>query len=196
MFRTIAKIIVVGLALAVPLTIAFAPEVLQALGDFLTIRDPLVPVDAVIAISGDGIGERATAAARLVQQGYGTWLILSGSPGDTISVMVSAALRAGVPRDRIFVDDRANSTLENARNTVKIMEARGLRRAILVTSPYHTRRAAWVFRAEFLPRRLDLKATASENSYFDMRLWWTREIERTFVIREYAKLAGFLVGIR
>ncbi len=125
-----------GLVLTVVLVAAIPSSVLQALGDFLIVRDALMPADAVVAISGDGIGERPALAARLVQQGYGTWLILSGSPGSSTEVMVSAALQAGVPQDRILVDDRSNSTLENARNTAKIMETRGFQRAILVTSPY------------------------------------------------------------
>ncbi len=195
MLRAIAGV-VVGVVLTVLLFGSLVPSVLQAVGDFLIVRDALLPSDAVVAISGDGIGERAAAAAKLVQQGYARWLILSGSPGSSTSVMVSAALRVGVPQDQILVDDRSESTLENARNTVKIMKARELRRAILVTSEYHTRRAAWVFRSEFLPHRLGLKVMAAENSYFDMRLWWTRERERTVVIREYAKLMAFLVGFR
>lgn len=194
--RAIPEIVVIGLVLALVIVIAAPSSILQALGDFLVVRDALLPSDAVIAISGDGIGERAAAAATLVREGYAPWLILSGSPGDTTAVMVNAALRVGVPRDRILVDDQSNSTLENARNTARLMQGRGLRRAIMVTSPYHTRRAAWVFRSEFLPRRMDVRVTAVENSYFDMHLWWTRHIERLFVIREYAKLAGYLFGLR
>lgn len=194
--RRILKVLGFGLILALLLAVAFPESMLQALGDFLVIRDPVEPVDAVIAISGDGTGERAKAAAVLVQQGYGRWLIVSGSPGGSTWDMVTTALGAGVSRDRILVDDQAQSTLDNARNSARLMERHDLRRAILVTSPYHTRRATWVFRSEFRPRRLDVRVVAADNEYFNMRLWWTRPNDRIFVIREYAKLVAFLAGLR
>lgn len=175
----------------------WSPEAwLQAVGDFLTVRDPLERADAVIAISGDGTGERATLAARLVRQGYGEWFIASGSRGKSTWDMVDVALATGIARERILVDDQAESTLENAEHSAALMEARGLRTAIVVSSTYHTRRAAWVFRSVFLPRGLRVRTTATENAYFIMREWWTRPDDRAFVLREYAKLLAFIVGFR
>lgn len=201
--RGILKVLGFGLILALLLAVAFPESMLQALGDFLVIRDPVEPVDAVIAISGDGTGERARTAAALVRQGYGRWLMLSGSgrrpgapPGNATAAMVRDALEAGIPRDRMLIDDQSWSTIDNARNSARLMQARHLTRAIVVTSPYHTRRAAWAFRSVFLPRGLDVRVVAAQNSFFDVRQWWTREDSRWFVIREYAKLLGFVMGLR
>ncbi len=101
-----------GLVLAVAFGLLFTPTVLQILGDFLVVRDPVAPVDAVIAISGDGTGERARTASAFVQQGYARWLILSGStggaaPGGATAEMLRVALQDGIPRDRILVDDQS-----------------------------------------------------------------------------------------
>ncbi|MGH2404330.1 MAG: YdcF family protein, partial [bacterium] len=146
----------IGLGVLVVLAagLVFATSILQGLGDFLVIRDPLGPADAVIAISGDGTGERAATAAALVQEGYAPWLILSGSStghaqGGATAEMLRHALQVGVPRERIIVEDQSESTFDNARNTLRIMQAQGMRRAIVVTSPYHTRRAARIFRAAY-----------------------------------------------
>jgi uncharacterized SAM-binding protein YcdF (DUF218 family) len=175
----------------------WSPEAwLQAVGDFLTVRDPLERADAVIAISGDGTGERAGLAAQIVRQGYGEWFIASGSRGKSTWDMVDVALAAGIARERILVDDQAESTLENAEHSAALMGARGLRSAIVVSSTYHTRRAAWVFRSVFLPRGLRVRTTATENAYFIMREWWKRPDDRAFVLREYAKLLAFVVGFR
>jgi uncharacterized SAM-binding protein YcdF (DUF218 family) len=195
MGRALGAAIVATLALAAVLVVVMPSAILQAIGDFLVVRDPLTRADAVIAISGDGTGERARAAARLVLGGYGEWLIVSG-PGSAARHMMEAAVDEGLRRERILIEGRSESTLDNARHTAELMVRRGLRRAIVVTSTYHSRRTAWIFRSEFIPRRLDVRVMAVDNTYFNMNQWWTREVERTFVLREYTKLAGFLVGIR
>lgn len=179
----------------------FAPSLLQAVGDFLVITDPPAPADVVIAVSGDGTGERARAAADLLRRGYVRWVIISGSrrgfaPGGATAAMVRQALRAGVPRARLLVEDASTSTLDNARHTARLMRAHGLRRAIVVTSPYHTRRAAWTFRSVFRPQGLQVRVLAAGDSFFQVKGWWTRPQERALVVREYAKLLAFLVGIR
>lgn len=186
----------VALLVLVALFMRSPHALLQAVGDFLTVRDPLVPVDAVIAISGDGTGERAALAARIVQQGYARWFIASGSPGKSTWDMVEVAAEAGIARDRILVDDQAHSTLANAEHSARLMGEAGLRSAIVVSSTYHTRRAAWVFRSVFLPLGLTVRTTAAENAYFIMRGWWRRSDDRAFVLREYAKLLAFVVGFR
>ncbi len=179
----------------------FATPILQTLGDFLVIHDPLGPADAVVAISGDGTGERAGTGAALVSEGYAPWLILSGSStghpqGGAAADMLRDALGTGLPRERIIVENQSESTFENARNTLRIMQARGLRRAIVVTSPYHTRRAARVFRAVYLPHGLEVRVSVARNSFFVMDRWWTRKRDRGIVVREYGKLLASLVGIR
>lgn len=181
------------------LAILASPPGLQALGDFLVIRDPLVPVDTIIAVSGDG-PERAGTASALLQQGYAHWLILSGSSlgaarGGATAAMLRVALHAGIPEDQILVDEQSFSTRDNARNSALLMLRHGLRRATLVTSPYHTRRAAWVFRAEFIPRGLEIRVYAVNHSFFEVRRWWVRERDRGLVVREYEKLLAFLLGI-
>ncbi len=119
MIRTIGRALGLALAGTVLLSVLFPEEILQAIGNFLIVRDRLAPADAVIAISGDGTGERARTAARLVLEGYGSWLIVSGSPGKSTWDMVGVALEAGVPRDRILVDDTSDSTLKNAEQSAR-----------------------------------------------------------------------------
>jgi uncharacterized SAM-binding protein YcdF (DUF218 family) len=195
MVRVAVAVAAVG-ALGAAAAAVFAPALLQAAGDFLVIRDSLEPADAVIAISGDGTGERAAAAAALVLAGYGRWLIVSGSADGAAAAMARVAMRAGVPEGRILVDDRAESTVQNARNSARLLRRHRLRRAILVTSPYHTRRAAMAFREEFRRWGLEVRVTATEHSFFDVDRWWTREFDRWLVTREYGKIAAFVAGIR
>ncbi len=196
--RAGAAALVVAVVLAAAALLS--PPGLQAIGDFLVVEDALVPADAVIAISGDGTGERVATAVDLVRRGYGRWLILSGSragaaAAGATAAMVQAALRGGIPEERLLVDDASASTEDNARHSAVLMADQRLHSAILVTSPYHTRRAAVIFRREFRRRGLELRVVPAQRSFFDVRGWWTRRPERALVIREYAKLVGAILGI-
>jgi uncharacterized SAM-binding protein YcdF (DUF218 family) len=190
-----------GLALGLAGWALRTPPGLQAVGDFLVVRDALRPGDVIIAVSGDGTGERARTAATLWQRGLAPWVLISGgrggaARGGAVAEMVRVAVRAGVPADRVLVDDGSASTPDNARRSARLMEARGWRRAILVTSPYHSRRAAIVFRAEFAPRGLAVQVYAAEASFFDVQRWWTRAQDRALVRSEYLKLVAWLLGVR
>ncbi len=172
---------------------------LQAAGDFLVVNDPLVRADAIIAISGNG-PERVATSAALLRDGYGRWLVISGGPyglrQNSVVELHDLAIASGVPADRILADDRAESTLENALGSAQLMKARGLRTAILVTSPYHTRRAAVAFSRIFRGEGLEVRVRAADNSFFEVRRWWTRRGDRDLVVREYMKLLALLVGAR
>jgi uncharacterized SAM-binding protein YcdF (DUF218 family) len=173
---------------------------LQAAGDFLVVRDPLHPADVVVAVSGDGVGERVRTAADLVRRGYAPYLLLSGSrigpPPGAAADMLATAQAAGVPAGRILVDDQALSTMDNARHTAAVMAQRGWRRAIVVSSPYHTRRTAWAFRQVLRRRGLHVAVVAAEPSFFTVERWWTRERDRWLVVREYQKLGAFILGLQ
>ncbi len=186
------------LILAVGAAVWQAP-LLQAAGNFLVISDTLRPADAIIAIGGDG-RERIATAASLINGGYGRWLVISGGPYgeglNSATAMRQQATAEGIGAERMLVDDRAESTYENAVGSARLMKSRGLHAAILLTSPYHTRRAATVFSGVFRPEGLQVRVLAVDDGHFTVDRWWTREFDRRLVIREYEKLLAFLGGFR
>lgn len=175
------------------------PSLLQAAGDYLVVSDPVRPADAIIAIGGDG-RERITTAMQLLRQGNGRWLVISGGPYDYVrnsaTVMRDQAVAEGVPADQMLVDDIAESTYDNAVGAARLMKSRGLHTAILLTSPYHTRRAAVVFSRVFHSEGLQVRVRAVDDGYFKVHRWWTRDRDRKLVLREYVKLLAFLGGLR
>jgi len=191
---------VVALACAVIAAAAWVSRepILQAVGDFLVVSDPLEKADAVIAIGGDG-PERVATAMKLLRDGYGEWLIVSGGPYarefNSGHLMRDQALRAGMSAERLLVDDQAESTADNARGSARLMERHRLASAVLLTSPYHTRRAGMIFSREFRRRRLSVRVIAVDDGHFRVEQWWTRVFERHLVVREYGKLVLFLGGI-
>jgi uncharacterized SAM-binding protein YcdF (DUF218 family) len=64
-------------------------------------------------------------------------------------VLIADALATlNVPRDRIVIDDASLTTHEQAIIVTRLLESRGIKRFVLVTSPTHMARAAAVFRAQ------------------------------------------------
>src|SRR6266508_3102218 len=135
-----------GVLVGVALSIGTGVVAFLYIGSWLAVEDPLAKADAIVAISGD-TGARAETAFALWKQGYAPLLIFSGGSSDPQSVasaelMKRAAVAAGVPANAIAVEGASATTEENAERVAELMKSRGLVSAILVTSPYHQRRAA------------------------------------------------------
>ena len=92
---------------------------------------------------------RVVTAARL-QRRLGVPVVVSGGKVfdhlDAEAPVVARVLSdLGVPREKILVEGKSRSTVENARRTKEILAAERLRRPLLVTSAYHMWRAVTVF---------------------------------------------------
>jgi uncharacterized SAM-binding protein YcdF (DUF218 family) len=115
--------------------------------------DPLdakcAPAQVIIAISGGNTQARTAEAIALYKQGWAPQLIFSGAAVDrsgpsNAEAMRTQAIEAGVPAKDIILDRRAIDTSQNASGTNALLTAQDTR-VILVTSPYHQRRASIEF---------------------------------------------------
>ncbi|HKX72856.1 MAG TPA: YdcF family protein [Candidatus Saccharimonadales bacterium] len=107
------------------------------------------PAEVIVAISGGDTRARTAEAIRLYKEGWAPQLIFSGAALDTsgpsnAEAMRVQALDAGVPNRDIVLDTQAADTAQNATGTLALLGARD-KRIILVTSPYHQRRASVEF---------------------------------------------------
>ena len=171
---------------------------LVGVGHWLDLTDPLAHADAIVAISGD-TGARAESAIALWKQGYAPVLIFSGGSSDPESVasaelMKRTAVAAGIPGNAIVVEGTSATTEENAQHVAELMKSAGLHSAILVTSPYHQRRAALLFEREFVRLSLSFRNHPADDPDWDATLWWTREPSRSLTLVELAKLGALVVG--
>jgi uncharacterized SAM-binding protein YcdF (DUF218 family) len=82
----------------------------------------------------------------------------------------------------------AQSTVDEAREMGPVFHRLGARRIILVTSNFHSRRAAQAFRL-FLPE-FDFRMEGSADPEFDPQAWWKTPRERYLFFSEYRKIAG------
>ena len=98
----------------------------------------------------DGMLPRVIMAARL-QRKLGVPVVVSGGKvfdhKEAEAPAVSRVLAdLGVPRGKILLEDRSRDTMENARYTKRILDERGFRAPLLVTSAYHMPRSVALFR--------------------------------------------------
>jgi uncharacterized SAM-binding protein YcdF (DUF218 family) len=166
-----------------------------AVADFLTPEDHLHAADAILVFSGDPDYERTLEATRIYQLGYARYLVFSGrgGPGDSAQSMAQVARVHGVPDRAILLEEQATSTYENVLFVRALLAQHLVHRLILVTSPYHQRRACLVAR-HLLPKVTLINHPVPEGRW-RVQGWWRDPAERDVILREYAKLAGyFLMG--
>ena len=110
--------------------------------------------------------------------------------------MKRTAVAAGVPAKAIVVEGASATTEENAQRVAELMKSAGMRSAILVTSPYHQRRAAILFEREFERVSLSFRNRPADDPDWDASLWWTSEPSRSRTFVELAKLGALVAGQR
>lgn len=184
-----------GLALTALLVVAG----LVGLGHFLAVEDPLVDADAIIAISGDD-GPRTETAVRLWKAQRAPLIIFAGSSLDPASapsgeLMKRDAVRMGVPENQVLVEPSSATTEENAIRVGDLMIAREINSAILVTSPYHQRRASILFDRQLSGTGVEFHNYPAADPEWDKNLWWTQEPSRSRTLVELAKLVVEVVSI-
>jgi uncharacterized SAM-binding protein YcdF (DUF218 family) len=98
--------------------------------------------------AGQGYEERVSRAVELYEKGYADKMIFSSGYIyflEEASVMKAVAVSLKVPESAIILEDKAKSTYENVIFTKKILDKENWDDILLVSSPYHMRRALLVF---------------------------------------------------
>src|SRR5579885_2456211 len=124
---------------------------LTALGRGLVRSEEPVRADVAVVLGGDYCGQRILTASELVRAGYVPRVLVSGPMGFyghfECDLAVAFAVRFGYPVQwYIRFPNAATSTSDEARLIVPELRRRGVRRFLLVTSNFHTARAARLFR--------------------------------------------------
>lgn len=169
------------------------------LGYYLSPQDQLTKTDAIVAISGGETDTRAAEAIKLYQEGWSNRLIFSGAAQDTTGPSNAAAMRqqalaAGVPESAIQLDEKSANTQENADNVQQLVSGLGYRSIILVTSPYHQRRAYMVFHRA-LPGITVINHSCIDHSWSRSQ-WWATLASRALTVTELQKVLYELLGDR
>lgn len=151
------------------------------------------PADVIVAISGGDTDARTSEAVRLYRQGWAQTLIFSGAALDTASISNASAMRtlaiqAGVPASAIQVDEIAVDTAGNAQNISDIARRDTIKRLILVTSPYHQRRAGMEFAKALGPDVTILNHPTRNDRYWPATNWWMNPFSWWLALSETVKI--------
>jgi len=154
--------------------------------DILAVDSGPVKADVIIVLGG-GSHERPLRAAELFKDQAAPRIIITGAGDDQINRQL--LLKAGVPATAIQIEEKSQTTRENAEFTRRLLQQDKVRRAILVTSWYHSRRALRTFE-HFAP---DV-TFYSRPSYFafDRDDWKRLGIYKRMRL-EYLKLPGYWI---
>ena len=164
-------------------------------------RDEARRVDAIVVLGAaqyDGrpspvLRARLDHAVALYRRGMAPVIIMTGGvgPGDTVSEAVAAqryAIKRGIPRGAILTERAGLTTLESMDGVARLMRERGMRRAVLVSDPFH------MLRLKLLAIRVGIRGFTSPTP--DSPISRSRSAERRFLIRESFGLPAALLGIR
>ena len=164
--------------------------------------------DAIVVLAGTP--ERAFYAAELYKAGHAKTVLVSIPVRERAFLMLDelgiafprmeeiyrqVLERSGVPSDRIVMFGRGSaSTYEEARVlSGLIRESRP--RLLVVTSPYHVRRASLILKDVMGPAAADITVVGSPHEPFPAR-WWTSQDAARNVVLELVKIAFYCVGGR
>ncbi|MES1256545.1 MAG: ElyC/SanA/YdcF family protein [Acidobacteriota bacterium] len=156
--RTRGRIIGTGLLLALCYVLLFQTSLPWILAEPL--RQSAAPrqADAIVVLAG-GVGEsgqagggyqeRVKTAVQLYQRGFAPRMIFESGfvfAFREVDIMRDLAVSLGVPPSAILLDTSGANTYEDVVRVQALLDEHGWRRILLVSSPYHMRRALLTWR--------------------------------------------------
>lgn len=176
---------------------------LPAVGRALVVADPLpAAADAVVPLAGGD--ERSVYAARLFLAGHAAWyaaanmdLNLPGVRASYAELVRQEAVWQGVPAERVvLVPGTVATTCQEAEAVAGLARERGWRSLLVVTDPFHTRRARLCFRQALEGSGIVVAVRPVEPSWYDPESWWRTVDGQRDTWTEYLKLALHAAGYR
>ncbi len=202
--RKLISVFLQGLGLITVLSVVLAGLGLYLMGYWLVVNEEPAKADAIVVLGGNF--SRPLHAADLYDKGYAR-VIYVGRPKpheqtanlEKLGVHLvrheerykEILLKKRVPEKAIsFFGNGHISTVEEAESLKKVLGDRPVR-LLLVTSPYHTRRAKAIF-GDVLPNA-EIRMVATPYESFTQR-WWTERDSAISVVLETAQTLFYHLG--
>lgn len=195
------------LKLAIVLAIAFyfaGPWILTRMGEFLVVDDvEIEAADAVVVLStGVDYLPRLMQAASLHRQGLAARVVINGNRKTDVhrdleasgyvprhpwhEGVVDVLEFLGVERGKVVPvsAEDAYDTVSEATMVGGALEGSGIRKLIITTSKFHTRRSGAIW-GHLYPNEFELQVVAAENDPFQPDGWWHQGRQIKQVLAEY-----------
>ena len=164
------------------------PRILNSLAERLIRRDQPTRADLIIALGGDRYCLREKQAAELYLEGWSPRVMVSGVqyiPGvHTGDWAKNYVVSLGVPPGDVIVLRETWNTREEARRIAAMMRENRWRTALVVTSPYHSRRALYSLEKAAPDLTFRSLPVAPLPPEWRPRDWWKRRLDAGTTVRE------------
>jgi len=210
----IAILSVVVILITVISLYVFRAQLLSKAGEFLLFEEQPEKVDLIVVLRGGKNFERLLTAFELYKSGYGNKIYISKSLSDHASSAISKfgihipsnqeqmgsiLKQLNVPAEDIILDDQraGGGTLGEARRVRKVVSKLKLKKIIVVTSWYHTRRTRLIYSRVFSNTgvRCIIVAAKKEYSKSSPSNWWKYRYQAMYVLQEFPKLCLAYLGV-
>jgi len=176
------------------------PFLLQKIGAFLIVSNDLEYANAIAVLSG-GDESRMQEALELYNQNYSNIIILTetGNIQEGYDYLHSFDMRLellnhGVPSGNILLTDQiATNTLEEAQAIKQLLINHQFVSCIVVTDPYHTRRAYTIFKDVFADTGIKIMIHPTSPHWFTPNRWFLKWKGWHFVVLEYLKYFSYIL---
>lgn len=171
----------------------FRQRIQLVIGDYLVVKDDIYPVDIIHVIAGDDY--RTDYAIQLYKQGYTKYIFFTGGWCKYHGYYHGAhgkelALRGGVPEEAIIYNDSLVTSTYDETTLLKTWISESpihISSVIVVSDPFHMRRARWTTQ-HLMGDEVDiLMAPVPFDQTPYKQQWWTDSISKNYVKNEYIK---------
>src|SRR5580692_11299666 len=174
----------------------YLQTMLSKFGHLWAVSDRLRSADAA-AVLGGGLDDRPAAAAQLYKAGEVKQILVSKAtyhqPGPSYPDS-EALIKLGIPPSAIveFGDD-PSSTYEEARALASWAKQNDVRRVIVPTETFPSRRVRWILRHELGKVGVDARVETLTPKVYNLDNWWDTEAGRSELATEIIKYLYYRV---
>ncbi len=169
------------------------------IGKYLVFQTALKPADVIVVLGG-GEKERAYQGIKLFKEKYAKKIIFTGEKLDVpfleevhwAQLAKKEAVLNGIEEKDIIIVLESHSTYDDALLIKKIVKKYEFKSLIIVTEPYHIKRAFFVFKKRFKKSAVNLMFYPVQDSWFSANNWWFSEKGLVRVNNEYIKFIYYL----
>ena len=157
---------------------------LHAASSVLEVRDTPRKADVILVLGGENEC-RTAKTIELYHKGFAPKVLISGR--NDAGLIREHLIAAGVPGEVIFVEPKSKNTYENATFSLPILCKMQVKSLLLVTSWFHSRRAAAVFKSG--TQSIDIYSVPTKSDSvqrINKNKWLRRQ-----VLMEYLKAVGY-----
>ena len=177
--------------------LALAALFIPAAGVALVVQQDVLAPQVIVSLASHE-WERLPQAASIANRNPESIVLLTQPRAPTpencnrCSERVGWLVSLGVDRGRIAVaPGRVANTYEEAEATRQYCERHGTQRLLVVTSPYHTRRALATFESVFAHSATAVGVAPAWNSGAHPQRWWSTAYDRWYVRYEWSALVWY-----